>query len=126
MTRRALSLAVALGALGGAALVLSAMFITGPGKSILLTWAAVVVGTTVAIRAERLSSFSTRFAVGLVAFVISSLALYVALVLSPQTAHLGFGGHAWRVGFIVALGALFNLATASIAGPPEPQHSVAA
>ena len=126
MSRRALSLAVALGAVGGAALVLSAMFITGPGKNILLTCALVVVGTTVAVRAERLSSFSTRFAIGLIAFVISSLALYVALALSPQTVHLGVGGHAWRVGFVVALGALVNLATASIAGPPEPQHSVAA
>ncbi len=126
MTRRALSLAVALGALGGAALVLSAMFITGPGKNILLTWALVVVGTTVAVRAERLSSFFTRFAVGLIAFVISSLALYVALAFSPQTSHLGLGGHAWRVGFIVALGALINLATASVAGSPEPQRTVAA
>ena len=118
MTRRSLSLAVALGALGGAALVLSAMFFT-PGKYLLIPYAAVVLGTLFAVRAERVPSFAARFMTGLLAFVISSFALYAALAISPATARLGVGGHAWRLAFIVGAGALINLATARLAHSPE-------
>ncbi len=117
MTRRSLSLAVALGALGGSVLVLSAMFFT-PGKFILVPYAAVVLGTLVAIRAERIHSFAGRFATGLLAFGISSVALYVAVASSTAASPLGIAGHAWRLVFIVGIGALINLATARLAHPP--------
>lgn len=63
MNRRALSLALALGLLGGLVLGLSHAFFT-PGKLILLPWAAVVLGTVVAIRAEVIEPFALRFSVG--------------------------------------------------------------
>jgi len=118
MTGRSLSLAVALGALGGAVLVLSAMFFT-PGKFIFLPYAAVVLGTLVAIRAERIQSFTERFVTGLLAFSISSVALYVAVASSATTSPLGVAGHAWRLGLIVGIGALVNLATARLAHASE-------
>lgn len=117
MTRRSLSLAVALGVLGGATLVLSAMFFT-PGKYLLIPYALVVLGSPVAIRAEGMVAFSERFLTGLLAFVLSSLALYVAIALSPAVAQVGFLGHAWRVGLLVGIGALVSLATARVAAPP--------
>jgi hypothetical protein len=117
MTRRSLSLALALGAFGGATLVLSAMFFT-PGKYLLIPYALVVLGSLVAIRAEGMAAFSERFLTGLVAFVLSSLALYVSVALSPAVARVGVLGHAWRLGLLVGLGALISLATARVAAPP--------
>jgi hypothetical protein len=118
MTRRSLSLAVALGVLGGAVLVLSAIFFT-PGKFILVPYAAVVLGTLVAIRAERIQSFAGRFATGLLAFSISSIALYVAVASSAATSPLGVAAHAGRLAFVVGIGALINLATARLAHASE-------
>lgn len=117
MTRRSLSLALALGALGGAVLVLSAMFFT-PGKNLLLPYALVVVGSLVAILAEGMAAFSERFLTGLLAFLLSSLALYVSFALSPAVAQVGILGHTWRIGLLVGIGAVISLATARLAAPP--------
>jgi hypothetical protein len=119
MTTRAFRLAVALGALGGATLVLSAFFVTGVGKLILLPWAAVVLGVTLGVRAERLPSFGARFACSLTALVLASLALYVAILLSPGVQSIGFAGHTWRLAFVVAVGAAISLATARIAAAAQ-------
>ena len=97
MNRRSLSLALALGLLGGLVLALSHTFFT-PGKYILLPWAAVVLGTVVAIRADGIVPMSQRFTVGFVAFAISSMALYVAVLFSPGVRSVGLLGHAWRLG----------------------------
>jgi len=117
MTRRSLSLALALGALGGATLVLSALFLT-PGKYLLVPYALVVLGSLVAIRAEGMAGFPERFFTALLSFVLSSLALYVAVSLSPAVGQVGFLGHAWRIGLLVGIGALVSLATARVAAPP--------
>jgi len=116
MTRRSLSLAVALGLLGGATLVLSAMFFT-PGKYLLIPYAFVVLASLVAIRAEGMAAYSERFFTGLLAFVLASIPVYVATALSPSVAQVGFFGHAWRFGLLVGIGALVNLATARVAAP---------
>ena len=116
MTRRSLSLALALGALGGATLVLSALFLT-PGKYLLLPYGLVVLGSIFAIRAEGMAAYSERFFTSLLAFVLSSLALYVAVSLSPAVGQVGFLGHAWRIGLLVGIGAFVSLATARVAAP---------
>lgn len=120
MTRRSLSLALALGALGGATLVLSLMFLT-PGKYVLIPYALVVLGSLLAIRAERLNSFAERFVTGLLSFVLASVAVYVASLFSPAISPLGLLGHAWRLGAIVVLGALISLPIARVAAPPAPR-----
>lgn len=116
MTRRSLSLALALGLLGGLVLALSHAFFT-PGKYILLPWAAVVLGTVVAIRADAIAPFSQRFMAGFIAFAISSLALYAAVLASPGVSAIGMLGHAWRLGALLAVGALLNLITAPLSRP---------
>lgn len=125
MTRRSLSLALALGALGGATLVLSALFLT-PGKYLLLPYALVVLGSIFAIRAEGMAAFSERFFTGLLAFTLSSLVLYVSLALSPAVARIGILGHAWRFGLLVGTGALISLATARVAAPAAPREGTPA
>ena len=116
MTRRSLSLALALGLLGGLVLSLSHTFFT-PGKFILLPWAAVVLGTVVAIRADAIAPLSQRFTVSFVAFAISSMALYVAVLSSPGVHSVGLLGHAWRLGALLAFGALLSLVTAPLSRP---------
>ncbi|MBP7678201.1 MAG: hypothetical protein KBB14_18000 [Thermoanaerobaculia bacterium] len=121
MTRRSLSLALALGLLGGLVLALSHAFFT-PGKYILLPWAAVVLGSVVAIRADSIANLSERFTVGFVAFAVSSIALYAAVLFSPGVHSVGLLGHAWRIGVLLAIGALLNLVTAPLSRP-APAHS---
>lgn len=120
MTRRSLSLALALGALGGATLALSALFFTS-GKYLLVPYALVVLGSLVAIRAEGMAAFSERFFTALLVFVLSSLPVYVVTVLSPTIAQVGFFGHAWRLGLLVGIGAVVSLASARVAAPPAPR-----
>ncbi len=124
MTRRSLSLALALGLLGGLVLALSHTFFT-PGKFILLPWAAVVLGTIVAVRADAIAPFSQRFFVGFSAFGISSLALYAAVLASPGVHPVGLLGHAWRLGALLSVGALLNLVTAPLSRPVPPHWAQA-
>ncbi len=125
MNRRALSLALALGLLGGLVLGLSHAFFT-PGKLILLPWAAVVLGTVVAIRAEVIEPFALRFSVGFVAFAISSIVLYLTVLASPGVVSVGLLGHAWRLGALFALGAVLNILTAPLSRPAPSRWTPAA
>jgi len=107
-------LALALGVLAGATLVLSSM-VFATGKFLLIPYALVVLGSLVAIRAQGSAAFSERSFTGLLAFVLSSLALFVSLPLSPTVGEIGFPGHAWRIVLLVGVGGLINLATARVA-----------
>lgn len=114
---RNMSLAIALGVLGGTALVLSARFFAS-GKFLLVPYSAFVIATICVIRAERVSGFFERFAIGAGSFLIASVALYVANAVSPAAAQLAIGGHAWRLAFLVALSIAVNLPAARLAAPP--------
>lgn len=116
-SKQQISLALALGAFGAATLVIGIAFV-GTGSNVLALYALVVVGITVVIRLERLPTFRARFTVGLIAFMVSSIALYVKVALSPVTSSLSMGGHAWRIGFLVLVGAVVNLAVARITANP--------
>jgi hypothetical protein len=117
LSLRTVSLAAALGVVGGAVIVLSHMFFT-PGKYVLIPYSAVIVGATLAVRAEMLASFAERFATGLLAFVLYAGAHYVAVSFSPGVSSLGLLAHAWRLAVLLGIGAIINLATARLAAPP--------
>jgi len=89
-----------------------------PDKNRLIPYTLVVLGLLVAIRAERMAAFSERLFTGLLAFVLSSLALYASVALSPAVAQVGFFGHVWRLGLLAGVCALVSLATALVAAPP--------
>jgi hypothetical protein len=116
------SLAAALGVFGGTILVLSHVFFT-PGKYLLIPYSLVVIATTVVVRAEHIAAFRDRFAVGFGSFAIASLALYVAVSVSPASGHVPLLGHAWRLGLLAAIGVAINLPAARLAGPSN--HLVA-
>jgi hypothetical protein len=117
MSWTSLSLAIALGVLGGTVLVLSFAFFT-PGKDLLITYTVVILATTAVIRAEGLASWFERFAAGLIPFIIASLALYVAVAVDPHSASISFLGHAWRLALLVGVGVAINFATARVAASP--------
>lgn len=111
--RELVSLSGAMGALGGAVLVLSNMYLT-PGKYILTPFALVVVGITLAVRAEKVESFWARFFVCLSSFSVAALALYVSIILSPRIAAIPFQGHGVRIAALIVIGASISLATARL------------
>lgn len=114
LTRRSLSLALSLGVLGGALLVLSFVFLT-PGKYLLVPYSAMVILITAIVRSERIAQFGERFLVGLTAFTIASIGLYVAVAVTANGAAIGVLGHAWRLAFVFAVGAAVNLPAARLA-----------
>ena len=120
-THRVVTFAAAVGALGGAILTLSYIFFT-PGKYLLLPYAAVVIGAMLALRAEGFASFRQRFKASLLSFVIYAGIHYVAVSWSPGVSSLGVLGHAWRLGLLVAIGAIISLAIARLAGPVAERH----
>lgn len=116
---QSMTLALSLGVLGGAVVVLSFLFFT-PGKDLLIPYAAVVVTTTAIIRAERLTPYLQRFVVGLSAFMITAIALYGAVGVSANSASVSIVGHAWRLGILFAVGLAVNLPAARVAQPQFP------
>jgi len=119
LSARSLSTAIALGAYGGAVLALSDVFLT-PGKGILIPYALVVIGIMLTIRAERLTRFSERFAVTLIAFMLSSLALFVTSMIRADNTitwrHIGV------VAFLLILSVGISLPAAVLTRAPRQQQ----
>jgi hypothetical protein len=109
-----ISLVLALGSLGGTALVLSHMFFTR-GKYLLLVYAGVVIATGAILKASKVSNYAARFQVGLGSFMLASLAHYVYVCIdSGAFSHLNIFGHAWRLGLVLLIGTAINLALARV------------
>ena len=117
--QRPLSLAMALGTLGGATLVLAKMFFVS-GKYILIPYAILVIGTAIVLRTTRITNFTARFVAGLGGFMLASVALYAYILLveiprvSGNMLALSPLGHIWRLGFLLLIGAALNLAVARV------------
>ena len=112
-SRRLVTLALSMGVLGGALLVVSnATFASG--KLILLPYAFLLFMAAVLTRGEQVASFVARFAVLLATFVLSSGVLYVVIALSPVSSRLSVFEHLWRVAFVVAIGAVLALPLARV------------
>ena len=113
------SLALALGSLGGLLLICVTAFL-GSGPKILVGFAAITLTCILVIRAERIDSFKKRFGISMGSFVLSTLLVYLALVVSPQTAVLSVGEHSWRLFFVLAVSALVSLPVARLSRSPSP------
>ncbi|MEM1206316.1 MAG: hypothetical protein AAGN66_23995 [Acidobacteriota bacterium] len=108
-----LGLAAALGSLSGL-LLISVIAFLGSGPGILFAFGAIGLACIVAIRAERIERFGTRFGIAMGSFVLSTIMAYIAVGMSPNTALLSFGEHSWRVLLIVAASALVSLPVARL------------
>ncbi len=113
---QAFTLTLALGTLSAAVLVLYYHFFAR-GKDLLFVYAFLAIATGVILKTSRIESFAERFAVGLGSFMIATLAHYIYIVtIDNPSALLGIAvfGHAWRLGFMLLVGTILNLALARI------------
>jgi hypothetical protein len=123
--------ALVVGAFGGVALVLTAIF-SRRGPLIFAPYAAFLAALTLLLARYPSLTYSARVAAGLAGFLVASAALYAAtgvradrarrrLVAEgrlPETAlhhHLPLWGHAWRLGFLVGVGTVVCAGLAFVA-----------
>lgn len=117
--RRLTTLTLSMGLLGGGLLVVWSRTI-GAGKEILLAYALLLILAAALTRAERIASYGTRFVVLLATFVLSTGCLYLVIALSPSSSDLSVLEHAWRLAFVVGLGALLALPLARVTEAQTP------
>jgi hypothetical protein len=123
--------AVVLGVFGGAGLALTTIY-GRRGPLIYPAYAALLAALTLLLARYNGMSFGERFAAALAGFLVASAVLYVtAAILSDQqrrrlvaegrlpasaiSARLPFWGHAWRLGFLLAVGAITSAGIAYVA-----------
>lgn len=118
------TLTIALGVLAAVVMVGSERWFTS-GSHILIPYAMIVVGIGVVLRSTRVMSYRERFRIALGAFMFASIALYLYVVLIeiPRIEHhsvpLGLFGHAWRLGVLLAIGAVFSAPIAVVSAVPS-------
>ena len=120
--------ALVLGAFGGAALVLTVMYSTR-GPLILPVYAALLAALGLLLARYTTVSYAGRFVAALVGFSAASVFLYVAVVvlvererqrlrragrLRDHATGVSLAGHAWRVGFLLAVGAVASAGVAFV------------
>jgi hypothetical protein len=132
VTNPALPRAIVLGGFGGIGLSLTAIY-SRRGPLIFPVYAAILAALALLLSRYSDAPFSTRLGAALAGFLVASAALYVTVsALSSRArrelvfegklrtaalnAHLSLAGHAWRILFLVAVGALLASGIAYIAG----------
>lgn len=116
-SKQPLPLALALGALGGGALVMTA-WLTTNGPLIFVPYAALVLGSLVAVRLTGWPEFSRRFAAAFGAFMVATLVLYVSIgwfLGGASVFEISAWGHAWRLGMMALIGGVLSGAVAYLA-----------
>jgi hypothetical protein len=116
LKNRHLSLILGLGTLGSATLVLSFMFFAR-GKDILFAYTLIIIATGVVLKTTQVRQYMHRFWIGLGAFMMSNLSLYLYILLAENRLALWgipIWAHTWRLGLILAIGVALNLAVARI------------
>jgi len=110
-----LSRALVLGFLGGVALILVTMNSTR-GALVYVPYAALLAALAALLARHRALPFKVRFRAGLAGFMAATALLYVYILLwaSPTALSIPLWGHAWRLGLMVAIGAVLCAAIAFV------------
>ena len=114
--KKPVPLALALGVLGGAALITTTWLSTN-GPLILLPYGALVLTSLVAVRMTGWPEFSRRFAAAFLAFMVASAVLYVFVgaVQAGTLFEISLWGHTWRLAFLALIGGVLSGAVAYLA-----------
>jgi len=114
-TERPLAFALALGLLGGAALI-TVEWTTTRGPLVLIPYGALVLAAAVYLRVERVQFWRRRFELTLGTFMVASLVLYVFVgtVLTRSLLSISAWGHTWRMGLMLAIGTALSAAVAQL------------
>ena len=114
-THRPVAFTLALGLLGGAALIVTSWAISR-GPIVLLPYALLVLATAAYLRIEHVQHFARRFSLALGSFMVATVVLYlfIGLVAAKSLFVISLWGHAWRLGIMLAIGAALSAAVAQL------------
>ena len=114
-TNRSLAFTLALGVLGGAALV-STVALTARGPMIFVPYAAVILVAGCYLRLERVQPFRRRLGLVLGAFMTATLILYAFIFTfgNATVNSISLVGHVWRLGLMLGVGAVLSAAVAQL------------
>jgi hypothetical protein len=119
-TRRPVAFTLALGLLGGGALI-TTVWSTSRGPMVLFPYAALVLVTAAYLRLEHVQHFRRRFGLALGSFMVATVVLYlfIGLVAANTLFIITPWGHAWRLGIMLAIGATLSAAVAQLTETQE-------
>jgi len=114
-TSRPIAFVASLGVLGGAALI-ATVSLSRRGPMIYIPYAAIILVAAFYLRSEHVQAFGTRFAMVLGAFMLATVIIYlfVGLYTAKSLFVISLAGHAWRLAFMFAIGALLSAAVAQL------------
>ena len=114
-THRPIAFAIALGFIGGAALIVATV-VTTRGPLQLLPYVALVLATAAYLRLEGVRGFMRRFGIALGAFMLATVVLYlfIGLVHARTLFSIPLLGHAWRLGLMLLIGGALSAAVAQL------------
>jgi hypothetical protein len=120
-TDRSVAFTLALGVMGGSALIL-VEWVSTRGPLVLLPYAALILATLGYLRAEQVQGWSRRFSMTLGSFMLATLLLYffIGLVLAGSLSRVSLAGHAWRLGLMLLIGSVLAAAVAQLSATKQP------
>jgi len=120
--KKPIPIAVSLGVLGGAALIVTSI-VTSKGPAIFIPYSALIIATFAALRAVKWSAFSKRFTSSFLAFIVATISLYLFIGIfdAGTILEISVWGHIWRLGLMGAIGGLLSFAVAYLADVGQSQ-----
>ena len=120
--KKPIPVALALGVLGGAALIVT-IILTSKGPAIFIPYTALLIATFVSLRAVNWSSFSKRFTASFLAFMVATIMLYLFIGIydAGTILEISVWGHLWRLGFMAAIGSALSFAVSYLADVGQSQ-----
>ncbi len=114
--------ALVLGVLGGIALILVTAYSTR-GPLIFFPYTALLAALG-ALVGQREPAFKERFLAILSGFMVASILLYayIAVFDASSASSISLFGHAWRLAFLMVVGALLALAISYVTGWPTTDN----
>lgn len=114
--KKPIPVALAIGILGGAALIMTTE-LTNKGPAIYIPYAVLVITIFGVLRSIRWPELTKRFAASFLAFMVSTIILYlfIGIFAAGTITEITLWGHAWRLGFMAAIGGVLSFAVAYLA-----------
>lgn len=114
-SKRPLPLALSLGVLGGAIIILSGFFV-GMGQEVLLVYTAFVLLSFGAVRLAHWPDYASRFWALFGSFMVATVLHYLYIVLVVRgwdvMSMMPWWGHVWRLGIMALIGGAISAAGA--------------
>ena len=114
-TDRPVPFMLALGLLGGGALITVA-WTTTRGPLVLIPYAALILAAWLYLRLESVQGWSRRFILTLGSFMVATVLFYlfIGAVLARTLLEIPAWGHAWRLGLMLLIGTVLSAAVAQL------------